>query len=258
MFVIVGRFWNDGPWVKSALQHIDAWGADRVIIFEGCWDNTKAARSTDRTRAMLDAYMGERGNVSVVDTIRSSDNPRENQARCSAMAQKRAYCEPDDWMMIVDADMFWPLDTIHEVKRMMSHSTPPRCFHAGIKAFLDGLDTCQELTNGSRFLPYRVERGMVWIPTCHPAIDGVRYEDMGKSQSYRVGGPDGLHYEMMHPPQRLVDRYSIGDRKTPLQAGRLDKPQIRFNGLHSRFAIDALTNLRYNCDKLEREAADDN
>ncbi len=249
MFVIVGRFWNNGPWIKSALQHIDAWKADRVILFEGCWDNTKAARSTDRTRAMLDTYVSENGNVSVYDVVRTSDNPRENQAACSALAQRRAYCEPGDWIMVVDADVFWPVKTIQEVKAAMGGEYPPSYFRAGIRAFLNGLDACQRLDNGSRFLPYRIDRDMRWIPTCHPAIDGTRYEDID-GMPFQTIRHDGLHYEMMHPPQRLFDRYSIGDRKTPLAFGRLDKPLIHFDGKHSAFAIDALKNLGYDCTDL--------
>jgi hypothetical protein len=151
--------------------------------------------------------------------------------------------------------MFWPAEIIFQVKRAMAATAPPWYFNAGIKAFLTGLDTCQRITNGSRFLPYRINSDMRWIPTCHPAINGVRYEDKKMMPHFDLMRPkhDGLHYEGMHPPYRLLDRYSIGDRKTPEECGRLDKLK-RFDGYHSREAIPALRVLGYDTTGLKVEA----
>jgi hypothetical protein len=240
MFLIIGRFWNDLPWLKASLEHIEYWNADKVIICEGNWDKKWPARSTDYTREYLEEYC-KNGEKILISNLRDDDNYRVNQANTSNKAMKLAGAGAGDWVMVVDCDHFYFKKDIDRYRsRMLEHPIlTTRNFYDDTKSYYTHTEK-----NGSK-LPYLVLAGSTWIPTNHLAINGNMYCDT--KVKFEPADIIAYHYVGLRNKKRLEDKYSIGDRQSPKEwkGGKLLNNMQDYFGPHPEFVIPVLKEKGY-------------
>jgi len=247
MLTVIARYWNDADWVPASLKQVEMWQADKVFLCEGCWDRSKPLHSEDDTLFLLNEWAAGRPNIFIPNVRRRSGNPRENQAATSQWCMDYAACKPGDWIVVVDADLFWSQATIEWVRRELAPDTP-WAYYKGIIHHCCGSDLSQvqDALNPAPLLPYKVLPGCHWIPTNHLAINGNQYELTPNQVTGRWLSLTfcAYHYEMMHSTERLTQRYDIGNRKTPEEAGRLEK-MVPFACKHPDYVVPTLERLGY-------------
>lgn len=239
--IVIARYWNDIEWVEASLEHIDYWGADKVYICEGNWDQKFSARSVDGTREICQEWVRERDNACLIDNPRDNKNYRINQANTSNMVMELAGAKPGDWMMIIDCDHFYFKQDIDNFKKLMGNGTfsypifRTLNFYKNVVEYFD-----REDSNGTK-LPYEILDKVKWIPTNHLSIGGKMYSQLGHVKSLRINF-DAYHYVGLRLPNRLHDKYEIGDRKSPevWKDGILLKNMKHYQGGHPEFVIPTL------------------
>ena len=224
MLVVIARYWNEAEWIDASIQQIEMWGADQVWISEGCWDQRAFARSIDGTIETLSKAIDTHEGWRLFCADRESLDYRTNQAATSEKIMHLAGCKPGDWIVTVDADhFFWPQDIEMAKKLVAKRGHEFDYMLGGMYAFLVNLETCEEVpVRRANYLPYKVLPGAHWIATNHLAIGNLQYESLDEVRPF-YPNIMAQHFEGMHSPERLQRRYSLGDRKTPWQVGRLRK-----------------------------------
>jgi len=242
--IILARYWNDIDFLQASLNQVDYWDADLVYLSEGAWDQNFEPRSTDGTRENLEEYSKGRDNVFVIDNVRESKNYRVNQANTSNLVMRLADWQPDDWMMIVDADHFYTMSDIDFVKRRMNEEVGQfDYFTYKVNNFFYDLRRCQETFDSSQSrLPSRLVEGSYWVATNHLTLNGIIYDKTNQMRPKVLSNIQALHYEGLRPQKRLSLRYSVGNRKTfwEYKGGIRLKNNTTFSGKHSEFVSDVL------------------
>ena len=214
--IILARYWNETEYLKASLDYVEYWGADKVILSEGCWDRTKIAQSTDGTRELLVEFAGRRSGsgVMLINNMRENEDCRINQANTSNLAMELAGCEVGDWMLCVDADWFYFKRDIDFIKEVIAEEGDKfDYFVCGVRCFLNGLDQFNFLEERNHgLLPVKIKLGCKWIRMNHPSIRGVKYDRVISGvNSYSLSDVYGFHYEGMHSSDRLKSQHLIGD-----------------------------------------------
>jgi hypothetical protein len=238
--VISARYWNNEDWVEASLKHIDMWDADEVWVSEGNWDKNFQGKSTDKTRIIIEDFASSRPNFNVFDNCRFHNNYRENQALTSNTVMKRSHIESGDWMMIVDADHFYHKRDIEFIKNEIRYYGDQFdyyilntfCFLRDINSYAKHYDTM-----GSK-LPYKIVDTAKWIATNHLSVNNRMYVDISSLKGNKTS-VHGYHYEGILSKERYDSKYSIGDRKTPKECGRLDN-LVGFYGNHPALGVSVL------------------
>jgi len=262
MLTLIARYWNEVDWLEASLRQVELWNADKIFLCEGCWDASKPCHSTDDTLWRLyewaEHYERQRRDswgVAIVNVCRDFSNPRHNQAATSQWCMDAAQCRPGDWIVIVDADLFLPESAIRMMRHDIANNPPWARYEISIHHFCTpSLERAQLGVNRQPLVPYKVLPGATWIPTNHLALDGNQYELIPDRVPTRrlldccANGLCACHYEMQHDASRLTSRYSIGDRKTPDEAGRLAS-MTPFSCTHPKYVINATTPLDHHLAK---------
>lgn len=244
--IILARYWNDKEWIEASLNHVDYWKADKIYIAEGNWDKKFQAISTDGTRETCEKWVKDRDNAFLIDNPRQFDNYRENQAFVSNKVVELSEASSGDWMLIIDCDHFYFKNDIDLFIKMMKEKD---FIYPIINTFnfLKNIDEYYLRTdkNGSK-LPYKIIRGMKWIPTNHMAVNGKMYSDINTLKCELMPF-NAYHYAGMRLPERLKDKYNIGDRKSPDQwkGGIMLNNLKMYKGIHPEFAVPVLNSLGY-------------
>ncbi len=244
--IISARYWNNTDWIEASLKHIEAWDADEVWISEGNWDKKLFQKSTDNTREVIENFSASRSNYHVFDNCRVHDNYRENQALTSNMVMKKANVQSGDWMLIIDSDHFYSKREIRYIKEEICHYGDcfdyyilnTFCFLKDIKSYSVHHDTM-----GTK-LPYKIVDNAKWIPTNHLSVNNKMYTNIF-SLKKNYTAVHGYHYEGILSESRFKEKYSIGNRKTPKECGRLDNlsefhanhPELVLPVLHDKFKL---------------------
>jgi hypothetical protein len=241
--IILARYWNDIEWLYASLEHIDYWKADLVFIAEGNWDKKFPGRSNDGTYDICKQWVEDKNNYYLIENPRDFDNYRQNQAYVSNKIMEIAKIQPGDWMLIIDCDHFYFKKDIDFFKEKMINNdfsypiVSTLNFFYNISEYYETLDS-----NGSK-LPYRYLKNAMWIPTNHLSVNGKMYNEIPELISYKVPFY-AYHYPGIRIKKRLIDKYNIGDRKSPVDymGGKLLKNLKSYNGDHPEFVIPVLKN----------------
>jgi len=241
--IISARYWNDIEWLEASLQHVEYWQADKVYLSEGNWSQAYEARSTDGTREKLERFTSVRKNVFVIDNVRDDENYRVNQANTSNLVMKLAGAEPGDWMLIIDVDHFYFKKDIDYVKKLIQKSGNKfdyiTLYTYNFLYSLRGYNLYYD-KNGTK-LPYKLLKNCTWRETNHLCVGEKAYSDIPQLKSKRMRFA-AMHYEGLRLPDRLKDKYSIGDRKSfeEYKGGIKVKDMRRYRGRHPEFVVHAL------------------
>lgn len=235
--VIFARYWNDMDWLAASLEHIEAWSPDAVVLSEGCWDSKRPARSIDGTREHLEEYVKvpKAFDVRLIDNLRDGEY-RVNQANTCNKAMHIANVRTGDYVMIVDCDFFYTKEAIRLVHAAMR--TEQYDFMALVQLnFWDSTKlhfpryatTCPQV-------PQKIGANPTWIPTCELLNDGAQVSASPAKCASVV--PIQFHYEGMRMSSRLVDKYGVADRKSPVvwKGGVKLKNRKSFSAQHPIFA----------------------
>jgi len=233
--------WNDRDWLEAQIKQIEYWNPDKLYFCEGAWDSRFPARSTDGTWEYIMDYKNKREKTYVVENIRDQDY-RMNQAMTCNLILELSRAEPGDWIMYQACDFFLLKSHIDRYKKLMAESNMDYPIHE-IWNFWDTPHKYYPRWNDqSPNLPYRIVKGMKFIPTCHPAIGGKIYKDHPTPTGLKIDNMVGFHYEGFRNDERIKDKYAVGDRQSPVvwKDGIKLKKRVDRIGVHPEFAIDVL------------------
>jgi len=244
--IVIARYWNDIEWVEASLKHIEMWDPQAVVLSEGNWDQQWSPRSTDGTRNILEDWASGKDHVQVIDNVRADKNYRVNQANTSNLAMTLVDADVGDWVLVVDCDHFYHEKDIKAVRELMEKEKDVDYFTMPTLGFLVDLSTCQYTVDkvGTK-IPYRLKPRFNWRPTNHLSIRVDWYCNRHDTKAMHLPWCNAYHYERMRLPKRHEDKYNIGDRKTPKQAGRESKLEPCRHNDHPALAVPVLKEMGY-------------
>ena len=239
--IIFAPVWNDMDWLEAMISQVEYWNPDELYLLEGCWDTKFPARSTDGTREYIMDYKNKRPHTYVVDNIRAQGY-RENQCMTCNLILELSKAEKGDWIMYQSCDFFLLKNHINRYKKLMKDTNMDYPIHE-IWNFWDTPNKYYPRWNDqSPNLPYRIVKGMKFIPTCHPAINGKIYKDSSIPTGLKIDNMIGFHYEGFRNDKRIKDKYAVGDRQSPVvwKDGIKLKQRMGRVGIHPEFAEPVL------------------
>lgn len=68
--IVMATYWNEKDWVRASLAQIDKLDPLEVVICDGCFEPGVPNYSTDGTREVLEAYVRERPNATLISARR--------------------------------------------------------------------------------------------------------------------------------------------------------------------------------------------
>lgn len=239
-FIIFAPFWNNFEWVKASLNHIDYWDYDELYLGNGCWDKKYPAESNDGTYEILKEYQSTRENVWIVDNIRDGEY-RENQRNTCKLILELAQAKPNDWFMYSASDFYCFKNAIDVYKNLMENSSMDYPIFEIWNFFNSITHYYLHKTKSAMNLPHRIVEGAGFRDTCDITVNGKHYHQSPKTTGLKVP-TIGMHYEGIHSPERLVQKYGVGDRKSPevWNNGIKLKNRKIWTGAHPSFAISVL------------------
>jgi len=239
-FIIFYPCWNDIDWIEASLSQIEYWVPDELYLCEGCWDNKYPARSTDGTREFIEEYQKNHDNVWIVDNIRDGKY-RDNQVSTCKLILTLSEAKPNDWIMYNASDVFYFKYTIDMYKNLMENSSMDYPIFE-IWNFWDSITKYYpHKTKQAMNLPHRVLKGTAFRDTCDITVNGKHYHESNKAMGIKVP-TIAMHYEGFREPERLKQKYNVGDRQSPVKWNngvKLKKTKV-WNGDHPEFAIPVL------------------
>lgn len=237
MLVIFFPCWNDMDWMEAAIEQLEYWAPDKLYFCEGAWDTRFPAQSTDGTREFVEKYVKEHKNCWIIDNVRDGEY-RQNQASTCSMVMRCAQVKPGDWVMYQACDFYLYKSDIDLYKQYIAEDAfdYPRF---EIRNFWQ----CTTLyypkwTNQALNLPWKFVKDAFWIPTCHLCVKGQQYHESPhvRQKTLPIAG---YHYEGFRLPQRLEDKYAVGDRQSPIvwNGGEKlkDGNRVKYTGGHPEF-----------------------
>lgn len=230
--------WNDSDWIQAATEQIEYWGYGQLYFCEGCFDPKFPARSTDGTREFVMDYKNNHDNVYVIDNIRTQDY-RTNQAMTCNLVLELSKQKENSWIMYQASDFFMLKKHIDIVKGLMKVAKYDYPIFEIWNFWNSITKYWPKWTDQSPNLPYRIAKGAKFIPTCHLSVKEKMYKDILSGHRLKV---KGFHYEGMRSPERLKDKYAVGDRQSPVvwKGGEKLKNRQTYTGVHPEFAIPVL------------------
>lgn len=241
MFVLIARYWNEIEWINTSLKYILQWNPDKIMISEGNWSTHPSFRgrenSTDGTREVIEKFIRENSDrATMVEGVRVFMDYRKNQAATCRKALELSEAKSRDWFITIDCDSFISESSIDFIRKRMNFRTTRECyFPYMINHFFWDLETCVTLKDiHGNLLPRRILKGASFPNANHYGLDGKYYTGNKSVVSFPlVGLVEGYHYCGIKNPQRIVDRYNLGDKlkQKPEKKG-YDKKRKPFIGKH--------------------------
>lgn len=239
--IVMYPVWNDRDWIEACLEQLEYWKFDKLYFSEGCWDPKMPARSTDGTREYIEKYAKGKKNVWITDAIRDSDY-RTNQCNQCTFVTRLSEAEHGDFFMYQASDFFLCKSDIDLYKQYMEKNIFDYPLFE-IRNFWDSaILYYPKTTNQALNLPWRLIKRSYWKPTCHLWYkDKAYHESPHLRQSGRIPIV-GYHYEGLRSPQRIKDKYGVGDRESPVtwKSGIKLKNRLTYKGKHPEFVREVL------------------
>jgi hypothetical protein len=239
-FIIMSMFWNDSDWLQASLDHVEYWEPDEHYICEGAWSKKYPARSTDGTREYIEAYQKTHKNVYIVDNIRDGKY-RQNQASTCNLVLRTADLKPGDFIMYNACDLYYFKAAIERYRDMMERID----FDYPVFDIWNFWNSIEKYflhrTKQAMNLPHRIVKGAKFIGTDHISVDGKRYDESKKCKRFQVP-TIAFHYEGFREPDRIMQKYSVGDRQSPVNwnNGIKLRKTHKYTGAHPEFAVPVL------------------
>ncbi len=227
-------------WLEASLNHLLYWEPDEIYLCEGCWDSKYPRQSTDGTFEYLMEWKNGPDNAWVIEN-RQDGSYRENQAATCNQVRRLANLEPGDWIMYHACDAFYYKHAIDVYKNLMENAD----FDYPIFDIWNFWDSVNKYylhrTKQAMNLPHRIIKGAEFVPTCDLTVGGKHYHESNKAMGLQVPMVE-FHYEGFRNPDRLKQKYGVGDRKSPTEWNNGIKLKNRkvWNGAHPSFAVPVL------------------
>lgn len=246
MFVLIARYWNEIEWVRTSLKYILQWNPDKIFICEGNWSSHPSfigrEQSTDGTAEIVKNFVMNDMRAVMLQGHRSSTDYRTNQAATCREALRLSGAGIGDWFITIDCDSFVREDAIPKIRELMKGEW---CYFPYIiNHFFWDVKTCVQLRDiHGNLLPRKILAGGDFCNANHYGIKGKYYTGCKSVPSLKLDefGIQGHHYLGIKDPQRIVDRYNMGDKlKWKPEVLGYDKKKIPFTGIHPIIAKENL------------------
>ena len=198
--ILFATYWNEKDWIEASLAQIDRIDPVEIIICEGCFDLSRRKHSTDGTRSIIEKFVQERDNASLVSPSRLSrlqsirsfvqilhninsefclniskpflkylfESPyRRNQAiTFMKMVNRSEYWRPGMWFMTYDCDQFYT----EEVLEAFSSCTEDSDFgllRADERTFINSFDAYTTVYEDRSYnnMPHKIYSDTIIQPT---------------------------------------------------------------------------------------------
>ena len=248
--ILFATYWNEIDWINCSLAQIAKVDPKEIIICDGCFDPSVENRSTDGTREIIEKFVSERENASLISAVRLNKFqhmfnwlqrlPHEksrlsipklrglksqlvnnvyrlNQAATfNQMIKMSQYFKSGDWMMTYDCDQFYSDEMLEHFSKLDDSLTmnilvgKELTFFGSFDSFTDQYEK-RDYNN----MPHRIFSDTRFIPTRHISrVHKGKYVNCSDFESRKMYCGNMFHYHVKSP-SRIAAGYQLGDRKPP-------------------------------------------
>lgn len=249
--IILTAFWNEIKWIKASLDQIEKIDPIEVIICDGCFDRRYPLHSTDGTREVLEEFVSQKDNRTLISPLRYSkirslyelfkghqkiplwkrftparleiiahaalcDPYRINQALTfNHMISVSRYWQEGYWFMTYDCDQFYSDETLENFSKTNEKNDLGLLIGEELTFFSDPTKfTKDHQKRNYMHMPHRIYPNTIIVPTRDLVIEKIfSYKHyIHMVKSESIGY--FMHYKGMDP-NRYSLGYRVGDRKMP-------------------------------------------
>lgn len=246
---LFATYWNEIEWVDTSLKQIDLINPYKVIICDGCYDDSKPIHSTDGTYEVIKEYVENHSNAELITPTRWSKarhiydeatslqsrqlrDPIKRLKQIKRIARINTYrlnqastfnrmlfgcgIEEGDWFMTYDCDQFYSDEAISVMNNLQDYMGYELIVGKEL-TFFDSFDRCSYTYEKRDYnnMPHKFFKDVFFIPTRNPVrfINGIRsiYSDVTKK---KLNSGNIYHYKIKKNG-RMEQGYVLGDRKKP-------------------------------------------
>ena len=246
---LFATYWNEIEWIDVSLKQIDLINPYKILICDGCYDDSKPIHSTDGTFEIIKDFIENHPNAELVSPIRWSKlrhifdevtSSRNKQLHSKIKRLKRIKqigkinkyrlnqastfnrmlfgcgIEEGDWFMTYDCDQFYSDDAIEYMKDL-KRCNDYELLTGRELTFFTSFDKCSHTYEKRDYnnMPHRYYKDVFFIPTRNPVrfING-EYKVYSDVTEKKINTGHIYHYKIKKNG-RMEQGYALGDRKSP-------------------------------------------
>ena len=246
---LFATYWNEIEWIDISLEQIDLINPYKILICDGCYDDSKPIHSTDGTYDKIINFIEKHSNAELILPTRWSkirhifdeatslrnkqlNSPIRRLKRIKQIGQINKYrlnqastfnrmlfgcgIEEGDWFMTYDCDQFYSDDAIKYMQDLNSCKDYDLLTGREL-TFFETFDKCSYTYEKRDYnnMPHRYYNDVFFIPTRNPVrlMDGeyTVYSDIADK---KLNTGNIYHYKIKKNG-RMEQGYTLGDRKSP-------------------------------------------
>lgn len=246
---LLATFWNEIEWIDISLKQIELINPYRILICDGCYDDSRPIHSTDGTYEIIKSFIEKHTNAELIlptrwskfrhllDEATSKRNrqlikPVRRLKRMKQIGKMNKYrlnqastfnrmlfgcgIEEGDWFMTYDCDQFYSDDAIRYMSDLNSCNEFDLLVGKEL-TFFESFDRCSYTYEKRDYnnMPHKYYEDVFFVPTRNPVrfIDGD-YSVYSDVTNRKLDTGIIYHYKIKKNG-RMEQGYTLGDRKSP-------------------------------------------